>query len=154
MPCGCWSPADPPDCCDPGEPFCDALGIMRSVSMTAAPKSIESTRPPPPDGERIFDDSPVTPHKLSSPFVNYRRVASVGFLLGACEQRDGKPKEEGEGEERGEAGVRDRDRVGGAPNCQSLCSAFFLRPRLSDSLSLSALLSADLTYGNDFGDGA
>ena len=91
--------------------------------------------------------------------TNYRRrslttVASVGFLLGACEQRDGTPKEEGEGEERGEAGVRDRDRVGGAPNCQSLCSAFFLRPRLSDSLSLSALVSTDLTYGNDFGDGA
>ena len=79
-------------------------------------------------------------------------VASVGFLLGACEQRDGKPKEEGE--ERGEAGVRDRDRVVGAPNCQSLCSASFLRPRLSDSLSLSALVSTDLTYGNDFGDGA
>ena len=89
MPCGCCIPDDPPDCCEPGEPFCDALGIMRSVSMTAAPKSIESIRYL--RGGRIFD---VSPHKLSSSLVNYRRVATLGFLLCACEQCDGKEEEE------------------------------------------------------------
>ena len=47
--------------------------------------------------------------------------------------------------------MRDRDRVGGAPNCQSLSLPSFLPPALPLSPSP---LPTDLTYGNDFGVGA
>ena len=75
MPCGsCWTPVDPPDCCEPGEPFCDALGIMRSVSMTAAPKSIESIRPSRATAGFSMTLPTNCRRVASSSLVNYRRL--------------------------------------------------------------------------------